>query len=48
MRSNRISFENLVDQNKRQLLNDEQALEKIEQEIDEKHAKKSKSESIVN
>lgn len=46
LRPTRISFEHLVDQNKEQLLNDEKALEKIEKQIDEKHARKS--ESLVN
>lgn len=48
MRPNRISFEDLVDQNKQQLLKDKEALDKIEREIDEKHVKKLSSTSYVN
>ncbi|RWZ60785.1 FbpB family small basic protein [Halobacillus fulvus] len=40
MRPGRLSFEELVDQNKQELLKDEQAIEKIEKQIDEKHTKK--------
>lgn len=48
MRPQRISFEHLVDQNKQQLLRDEKAIEKIEKQIDDKHTRKSDSESLVN
>ncbi|QHT46469.1 FbpB family small basic protein [Bacillus sp. SB49] len=48
MRPNRISFEDLVDRNKQQLLKDEDALEKIENKIDEKHAKRLEKKTYVN
>ncbi|SFJ90792.1 Fur-regulated basic protein B [Halobacillus dabanensis] len=49
MRNNRrISFEDLVDRNKQQLLNDHEAIEKIERQIDEKHTKRKNSEAYVN
>ncbi|WP_081988474.1 FbpB family small basic protein [Halobacillus sp. BBL2006] len=48
MRPNRISFEDLVDQNKQQLLKDEEALDKIERDIDEKHVKKLAQAPYVN
>ncbi|WLR47131.1 FbpB family small basic protein [Halobacillus litoralis] len=44
----RISFEDLVDRNKRQLLNDQEAIEKIERQIDEKHTRKNDSDAYVN
>ncbi|MCA0969470.1 FbpB family small basic protein [Halobacillus litoralis] len=48
MRSSRMSFEHLVDQNKKQLLNDEKELEKIEKKMDEKHSQKTKEKSLIN
>ncbi|ASF39224.1 MULTISPECIES: FbpB family small basic protein [Halobacillus] len=47
MRMSRISFEELVAQNKQQLLEDQKAIDKIEELIDEKHTKKLES-SYVN
>ncbi|MGP4062233.1 FbpB family small basic protein [Halobacillus sp. H74] len=48
MRPNRISFEDLVDRNKQQLLQDQEAIEKIEQEIDEKHSKRIDFDEYVS
>ncbi|MGP4075032.1 FbpB family small basic protein [Halobacillus sp. K22] len=47
MRTSRISFEELVAQNKQQLLKDQKAIDKIEELIDEKHVKKLE-DSYVN
>lgn len=35
----RQSYKDLIDKNKRELLKDDSALEKIEQKLDEKHSK---------
>ncbi|WP_226578204.1 FbpB family small basic protein [Halobacillus litoralis] len=49
MRSiHRISFEDLVDRNKEQLLQDQEAIEKIERQIDEKHTKRINSDAYVS
>lgn len=48
MRPNRISFENLVYQNKQKLLQDSNALDRIDKQIDDKYTKNSKTDSLVN
>lgn len=48
MRPNRISFEDLVDRNKQQLLQDDDALEEIEKQIDEKHSKRIDPNAYVS
>ncbi|SIS38238.1 FbpB family small basic protein [Salimicrobium flavidum] len=39
MRPQRVSFQDLVRQNREQLWSDEKQIEKIEKQIDEKHMK---------
>ncbi|MCK6257132.1 FbpB family small basic protein [Fictibacillus sp. WQ 8-8] len=42
MRKNRhISFKDLVRENKRELLGDQEAMERIEKKLEEKHTKKA-------
>ncbi|GGF12411.1 hypothetical protein GCM10010954_08900 [Halobacillus andaensis] len=48
MRPNRISFEELVDQNKQELLNDQQALDKIDDQLDEKRVKNTDKNQMIN
>nr|WP_101844855.1 FbpB family small basic protein [Halobacillus sp. Marseille-P3879] len=48
MRTNRISFEELVDQNKQKLLNDQQALDKIDEHLDEKRVNNSDQNKMIN
>ncbi|MFD2925321.1 FbpB family small basic protein [Halobacillus naozhouensis] len=48
MRPNRTSFEELVNQNKEQLMNDQQALEQIDKQIDEKRTKTTDKSKFVN
>ncbi|MCA1023467.1 FbpB family small basic protein [Halobacillus litoralis] len=49
MRSiHRLSFEELVDRNKQQLLQDEEAIEDIERQIDEKHTNKLRPGHYMN
>ncbi|MCP3030632.1 FbpB family small basic protein [Halobacillus sp. A1] len=48
MRPNRISFEELVDQNKKQLLADQQALDKIDAQVDEKMLKNTDKNKTLN
>ncbi|MFG6149095.1 FbpB family small basic protein [Halobacillus sp. B23F22_1] len=48
MRPNRISFEELVDQNKQELLNDQQALDKIDDQLDEKRVKNTDKNEMIN
>ncbi|MCT8137909.1 FbpB family small basic protein [Anaerobacillus sp. CMMVII] len=38
----KMSFDDLVNQNKKELLNDEEALEKIEERLDNKHYERLK------
>lgn len=44
----RMSFEDLVDLNKKQLLKDQEAIEEIERQIDEKHSKRMDSDEYVS
>ncbi|MCP3026301.1 FbpB family small basic protein [Halobacillus sp. A5] len=48
MRPNRISFEELVDQNKQELLNDQQALDKIDDHLDEKRVNHNDKNKMIN
>ncbi|MDN4073290.1 MULTISPECIES: FbpB family small basic protein [Fictibacillus] len=42
MRKNRhLSFKDLVKENKRQLLGDQEAMERIEKKLEEKHTKRA-------
>ncbi|MFC7061387.1 FbpB family small basic protein [Halobacillus seohaensis] len=48
MRTNRISFEELVDQNKQKLLKDQQALDEIDDLLDEKRLKSTDENKSIN
>ncbi|MFC4735056.1 FbpB family small basic protein [Bacillus daqingensis] len=44
-RINRTSFEELVEQNKRDIMNDQQAVSEIEEKLDSKYEKQLKADS---
>ncbi|MFQ3546083.1 FbpB family small basic protein [Halobacillus rhizosphaerae] len=48
MRAPRISFKELVDHNKKEMLEDQDKMEKIEKQLDDKHTKSEESSSNVN